>query len=316
MSFEWLTGSEKSFAQGKPGLCVILVDTSGSMEDHLAGLDQALKTALATFPNARVFKFAMDVVEMTSFHNPHIRGCTNLNVALQKASNLRPSKTVVISDGVPDDANSALQTADHMAGTIDALWTTVAGRSDAREARNFMQSLARRGRGQMRQMSVDNQGGLFRAIEASVLSAPQIYSDHGIRDSLPMGHQRKVFVAGPTVNINAPQGEVRRVVRRIDVYHDTEIHNHYGETSEFHHGEPDTIDIESGQAQINFHRQEGFNVVEHQALEPPRALWKTLLLGPGRSQYRGELRDAPALPAPTEQPMQQIAYFSKSKVAR
>lgn len=339
----WLTPTTMTRRPGTPGVIVIVADVTASISPaNKRRISDEASAIMREHPGARLLAFGTRVVDITSRPEELTRhtlwecfenGGLNTNMAafrrskgnegtlagkaLAVAATFNPERTALLSDGGTADRDLLLRTADTMTGAIDAyychprreefslehhfisaedMWRHFSRGAD----RATMQELARRGGG--------------RCFDYPTKSG--IYTDYGIRDSLPMGHQRKVFVAGPTVNINAPQGEVRRVVRRIDVYHDTEIHNHYGETSEFHHGEPDTIDIESGQAQINFHRQEGFNVVEHQALEPPRGLLKTLLLGPGRSQYRGELRDAPALPAPTEQPMQQIAYFSKSKVTR
>lgn len=326
----WLTPSTMTRRPGTPGVIVILADATGSISPvNKAHISTETLAITQQFPGCRLWAFGTDVVDITSEPSrlqhsmPECFARLDLNKdgqegtyigrALAQAAKLNPERTIVLSDGGTQDRSLMLRTADSMTGVIDAyychprreefhlvnyfvtadeLWRRYSCGAD----KSAMQELARRGGG--RCFDYPTSG---------------IYTDFGIRDAQPMGHQRKVFIGGPTVNIEAPQGEVRRVVRRIDIYHDTEIHNHHGETREFHHGEPETIDIQSGPAQINFHRQEGFNAVEHHAPEPPRSLLKTLFLGPGKAQYRGELRSAPSLPAPTEQPVQQIAYFSKTK---
>lgn len=328
----WLTATAKDRRPGTPGVVIILADATGSISPaNKRRISAEAEQIVHRIPGARLWAFGTSVCDITSepgrlthsiwecfdgldLDKFNTQG-TYIGRALAKAAALNPERTIVLSDGGTEDKSLLLRTADSMTGDIDAyychprreeyqldhhfmssdaLWRHYSRGAD----RGLMQELARRGGG--RCFDYPTQNG--------------IYTDYGIRDAQPMSHQRKIFSFGPQVDIQAPQNEVHRITRRIDVYHDTEIHNHHGETREFTHGEPEKINIEAGQAQVSVNRAEGYRIEHHEAPEPPRGLLKTLLLGPGRSSYRGELKSAPALPAPTEQPMRAIAYFSKTPV--
>lgn len=147
------------------------------------------------------------------------------------------------------------------------------------------------------------------------------YNDFGIKDA-HIGRQqpmrRPTYIPGPQVNIQAPQTEVHRIVRDVHVYHQDRIHHHHGEPEHIHVGQQSPIDIQSGPAQINVQRPDGFLIQHHEAPVPPRSLWATMLLGPAKApqqslpapqeRYRGQLQaQAPqgprALPRPSEQPI-------------
>lgn len=147
---------------------------------------------------------------------------------------------------------------------------------------------------------------------------PGRYSDFGIRDARQQPMRRPHYIHGPQVNIQAPQTEVHRIVRDVHVYHQDRIHHHHGEAEHIHVGQQAPIDIQSGPAQVNVQRPEGFRIQHHEAPVPPRGLIGTLLFGPAKApqqalpapqeQYRGQLQaQAPqgprALPRPSEQPI-------------
>jgi len=328
----WLKHKEMNRKPGTPGVFIILADATGSISPvNKRRIRDEAEQILRQHPGAKLWAFGTSVCDITndpSRLNSSIYECfagldldkdqlhgTYIGRALAEAAKLNPERVAVLSDGGTEDRSLLLRTADSMTGTIDAYYchprreeyqlehyfisADEMWRRYSRGAnKGLMQELARRG------------GGRF----SDYPSRDGIYTDFGIREATPMAYERKVFMTGPAVNIQAPQGEVHRVVRRIDVYHDTEIHHHHGETSHVHHGEPGSVDIEAGRAQVSVSRPDGLHIEHHEAPAPSRSLLRTLFLGPARVKDRGELKEAPALQGPSEQPMQ-IAYFGKQKVS-
>lgn len=324
----WLTPSTMRRKPGTPGVSIILADVSESISPvNKRRIIDEVTPILARNPRSRLIAFAYRPFDIThdpslltmplwecrmGEGDPHPGGIgTFIGRALAMAAQYAPERTIILSDGATADKAEMFRVADSMTGAIDAYFC--APKRDEYMLENYfatpdqmfstyttgidksvMQELARRS------------GGSFEVYPTT----RGIYADYGIRDAQPMAYERKIFHTGPSVNIQAPQGEVHRVVKRIDVYHDTEIHNHHGETREFTHGEPEKIAIEASRAQVSVSRPDGYHIEHHEAPEPPRGLLKTLLLGPGRSSYRGELKEASAAPIASDQPMQ-IAYFSK-----
>jgi hypothetical protein len=327
----WLSPRSMERRPGTPGVIRILADVSASISPkNKARIMGEASAILRANRQARLIAFAYKPLDIT--HDPSqlvmplwdccapegmkFRGNigTFIGRALALAAKDNPDRTIVLSDGGAADKSELFRVADAMTGRIDAYFCVP--RREEYDLENYcrtpdqmyraytngtdkgvMQELARRG------------GGRFSPYP----SDKGICLDHGRREELPMGHERKVFVAGPQVNIQAPQTEVHRVTRRIDVYHDTEVHHHYGETRHTHHGEPEAIDIQTGQAQVSVQRPDGYLAKHHEAPEPPRSFLAAFLLGPSRQKYRGELKEAPALPSPAGRPAQAIAYFSKTK---
>lgn len=327
----WLSPRTMDRRPGTPGVVVILADVSDSISPvnkrRIAG---EVAPILAQNPNARLIAFAYRPLDIT--HNPvldlPIWECratgsdtlagnigTYIGRALAEAAKLNPERTIVLSDGGTADKAEMLRIADSMTGRIDCYFC--APRREEYALENYlhtpdqmyriytsgidkgaMQELARRG------------GGTF----GDYPTRDGIYSDYGIRDAQQMSYERSYFPKAPQVNIQAPQNEVHRVVRRIDVYHDTEVHHHHGETRHIQNGEAEAIEIQAAQAQVSVSRPDGYHIEHHEAPAPTRGLLGTLLLGPARpqAQYRGELKGAQnALPA-ANQPLA-ISYFSKSK---
>lgn len=127
---------------------VILADVSSSMSESAGAktkiemLRDALSSVLAELPTTRLIAFnslAKEISNATRLPEPS--GGTALNLALDAAQPYRPRKTVVISDGQPDDEDQAFAAADRITGVIDVIYCGPDG--DA-EAIAFMNRLARR----------------------------------------------------------------------------------------------------------------------------------------------------------------------------
>lgn len=302
MSFEWFKGKEQAIAPGKPGLCVILVDTSGSMADHIAALDRALQTAITTFQNAKVFKFAHDVEEMTQYRNPNVIGGTKLHLALERAAQMMPSRTVVVSDGIPDDAVAAMHIAGRMTGAIDTLWTTKGWMSGERDARQFMETLARHNKGVMRKVDLHNEHAIYRSLEQSIMATPKVYNDFGIRD----GHMsRDRNFRGGNINIQGPGRKSIKLEEHIDVYHERIFHHHRLEDRQDGDASPHDTNLTFESSQVNY--QEG--VHEEIVFAPKQGFVSWLIKGSQkqtalpqtREVNRGALQAVPmrqALPPP------------------
>lgn len=125
---------------------VVLADVSSSMSE-MAGertKSQVLRDALVEHRAARIVAFASSasVVDVASLPAPY--GGTALHLGLDLAATLRPARTLVISDGRPDDEEQAFCAADSLPGVIDVLYV---GPADDTRAIQFMQRLARAGAG-------------------------------------------------------------------------------------------------------------------------------------------------------------------------
>lgn len=132
---------------GASGAIVILADTSGSM-DGLAGarrkidaLREAVATLVEEIPEARLLAFSDRAREVESARLlPSPDGGTALHLALRAASAHRPTRTLVVSDGHPDDPEAALVAAAGLTGRIDVVYC---GPDGDREAIAFLARLAR-----------------------------------------------------------------------------------------------------------------------------------------------------------------------------
>ena len=130
----------------------VLADVSGSMGDADGGSRerktrfQLLQEALAGLPpDVLVISFDNDVCELPSAR--HLRllgGSTALHLAIDAATKHSPVRTIVISDGEPDNEAAALAAADKLTGIIDVVYV---GSPSNTRARAFLESLARAGAG-------------------------------------------------------------------------------------------------------------------------------------------------------------------------
>lgn len=110
---------------------VVLADVSGSMSDVIgsSGLPKwqhlaiALKDVLTLHPKIRLVAFHSYPVELKNpAELPEPAGGTALDEALKMAAKYKPRKTIIISDGLPDDGKAALDAADKMTGQIDTIY--------------------------------------------------------------------------------------------------------------------------------------------------------------------------------------------------
>jgi Mg-chelatase subunit ChlD len=127
---------------------VILCDVSSSMAgERIKRLREALRELWATMPRCRLLAFNFRVWPVESPETmPTPSGNTALHLALEEARLLRPAKTIVISDGQPDDAEAAITVAGRIPGIIDIVFV---GSDNDRQAIRFMNRLARMGGGRV-----------------------------------------------------------------------------------------------------------------------------------------------------------------------
>ena len=147
---------------------IALCDVSPSMDDlvgsthhskfeHLAA---ALRDLLKGFPNLIIVAFSSTAarVDIASFEAhastrrgggySSLPGCsiggTCMGLAIEYvAANWKPQKTILISDGLPDNENYALAAIEHLTGSVDTIYCG----PDADPAVAFLRSLSRAGIG-------------------------------------------------------------------------------------------------------------------------------------------------------------------------
>lgn len=133
------------------GIRVLVCDTSGSMSDLVQGktkhehLMMAVNDCTRTFPGIRIVAFSTTAEIVTTANDiPHPGGGTDLCAGLSVAGELNPERTVVITDGYPNDRARALEAARKMTGIIDVIYC---GNDTDAEAIKFMAELADAGCG-------------------------------------------------------------------------------------------------------------------------------------------------------------------------
>ena len=133
--------------EGASAETVMILDVSGSMMDALSGkrkfdyVEIAAKDVWKYFPAIRTVVFdSISRVHRNGAPIPFTKGGTALHLALRDAAKFKPSRTIVVTDGHPDNAEQALQAAEKMTGRIDFIYCGPEG-DDA--AMNFLEKLAR-----------------------------------------------------------------------------------------------------------------------------------------------------------------------------
>lgn len=138
---------------------VVLADCSGSMGDAIGGsnirkiehLRIALTDLTKSHPGAIIFAFgygAQRIHHISALPNENnLMGGTDLTTAIEEAAKLRPRRTVIISDGLPDNEKTASEAIDTLTGQVDTIYCG----PDGHPAIQFLQSLSRKGGG--RQMT-------------------------------------------------------------------------------------------------------------------------------------------------------------------
>lgn len=138
---------------------VVLCDVSSSMNDMIGSLSlrkiQHLKIALtdllSAHPDAIIIAFGStaQIIRAPDDLSENLWGSTNLCAGLDLAAKLKPRRTVIISDGMPDDKNGAATMVDNLTGQVDTIYCG----PDGHPAIQYLQSLSRAGGG--RHMTFD-----------------------------------------------------------------------------------------------------------------------------------------------------------------
>lgn len=129
---------------------VVLADLSVSMNDYVGNSGKTklemLRTSLEDLvkytPEVIIVGFSDKafIVQPTTIGRLHTISGTNLTEAFQFIKAWNPRKTIVISDGYPDNPRSAQKVAELLSGTIDIVYC---GSEDDDDAVEFMQSLCK-----------------------------------------------------------------------------------------------------------------------------------------------------------------------------
>jgi hypothetical protein len=135
--------------EGATPTVVAVLDCSGSMADSIGchnlskydHLKIALKDVRQGVPGLRLVAFNGLVVEVAEVDDlPEPYGSTDLAGALVVVQKFKPSKTIIISDGLPDDAAAAVRAVEGLTGQVDTIYCG----PDGHAAIQFLRSLSRR----------------------------------------------------------------------------------------------------------------------------------------------------------------------------
>jgi len=130
------------------GVKVLVCDYSGSMGDLVNGtrkidhLRIAVADCLKRWPDMRIVAFSAIAQEVKAVPEPY--GGTDLTAGLSVTAEMKPERSVVITDGYPNDRHTALDMAKKMSGVIDVVYC---GHDTDLDAIQFMQDLAAAGCG-------------------------------------------------------------------------------------------------------------------------------------------------------------------------
>lgn len=106
---------------------LVLADVSSSTtaEPHRL-LRQKLVRLWPTLRGAKLLAFGSDVTECSGPEDlPEATGSTALHLALEHAAKFMPLEVLVISDGMPDDEERALQAVEGIRGVVQAIFIGV-----------------------------------------------------------------------------------------------------------------------------------------------------------------------------------------------
>ena len=116
---------------GATNIVVAVCDVSDSMRDSIGSLGMnkhqqlkvALEDTLLSFPDLRIIAFSSTAQQIRDAKElPEPNGSTNLQRALQLAQELKPRKTIILSDGLPDSTTLATEAAENLTGAIDTIY--------------------------------------------------------------------------------------------------------------------------------------------------------------------------------------------------
>lgn len=127
---------------------LILADVSTSMDGLIGSkrkieiLREALSSIWPTAEETHLIGFSSLPIHLPDPQSiPTPSGSTALHLAIESAKSFSPSRTVIISDGRPDDEMAAIAATDTLTGQIDVIYC---GPEDDTQAILFLQRLARR----------------------------------------------------------------------------------------------------------------------------------------------------------------------------
>lgn len=139
--------------EGCTDALVVLADCSGSMNDSIGSsglrkiehLKIALSDLLTAHPAAIIIAFGSSAKRLRGPEDlsENLLGSTNLCAGIDLAMKLKPRRTVIISDGLPDDEKGAAQMVDDLTGQVDCVYCG----PDGHPAIRYLHSLARAGGG-------------------------------------------------------------------------------------------------------------------------------------------------------------------------
>lgn len=139
---------------------VILIDLSGSMQEIALGqrkvdlMWQALERVTCIETIDQLLGFNDNLFEVNLDNVPEPQGSTELAPALSSIlQEYRPTSTLVVSDGVPNNRDAALSVAGRFQGVINTLYI---GPEDNQAAIAFMRSLATSGAGTASRANIEN----------------------------------------------------------------------------------------------------------------------------------------------------------------
>lgn len=141
--------AQKSNNSGKR---FVLADISASMLESVGSatkydlLKKALSDSLIDWKSQHLIAFSSIPEPCTSSTLPLPSGNTALDRAIKYISTEKPAFTLIITDGQPDDEQSALGAADDLTGIIDVLFI---GRDNDFNAISFLKKLSARSGGRM-----------------------------------------------------------------------------------------------------------------------------------------------------------------------
>ena len=135
---------------------VVLLDLSGSMGDLIGSSNMrkiehakiALTDLLQAHPKITIIGFGSytkvltdpQEIPSTSYG---LMGSTNLTAGIEAAAKLKPRRTIILSDGLPDNRDTAEAAIDGLTGQVDCVYCG----PDGHPAVAYLQSLARKGGG-------------------------------------------------------------------------------------------------------------------------------------------------------------------------
>lgn len=145
----------------------VLCDLSASMMDyvgnsHKSKLDmmkESLTDVVKYHPGIRIIGFSDRAFHIipSDIYGLHTMGSTNMAAAFQLVKPWNPQKTIIISDGYPDNPQEALREAETMTGTIDIIYC---GAETDLMALGFMSSLCKISGGKVVKWNLQMRPGL------------------------------------------------------------------------------------------------------------------------------------------------------------